>query len=174
MEYPNGGLPGLYNHQSLDIKQSWSVEVFGGSPPSGATTTTTHDRVEEVALAMTTTEAVTANATATASVSAHPVLALVFAMFDDGALATEIFRHGAAESGGARMLMRASVEDTLRRIEWFNGSGCCASGVGLIGSEGSERYEGGSASRYARRRAMRRPSMRMAFIFAVREDRTMD
>ena len=78
----------------------------------------------------------------------------------------------AAESGGPRIFKRASMADTLRRIEWSRGRGCCASGAALIGRDGSERYDAGSESMYARRSMIRRLSMRIAFILAVREERT--
>lgn len=56
-------------------------------------------------------------------------------------------RVNASESGGARMLRRARVADMLRRMLWSRGSGACVAVAALRGRDGSERYDGGSASR---------------------------
>lgn len=53
----------------------------------------------------------------------------------------------ASASGGARMLMRDSVAEMLRRIWWLSGSGCVVVGAGLSGRDGSDRYEGGREAR---------------------------
>lgn len=45
----------------------------------------------------------------------------------------------ASESGGARILMRASVAEILRRIEWLSGKGWSVVGDGVSERDGSDR-----------------------------------